>query len=70
MSGLVYDYSTKVLNGGVVRLSGMFYGWHGTITVRPGEDGGEPTVAYSSHDGPLPKRVEALALAAYETALR
>jgi hypothetical protein len=66
MSGLVYDYSTKVLNGGVVRLSGMFYGWHGTITVRPGEDGGEPTVAYSSHDGKLPKRVEALAIAAYK----
>ncbi len=65
MSGLRYDYSTKVLNGGVVRLSGMFYGWHGTITVRPGEDGGEPILAYSTHDGRIPPRVEALAIAAF-----
>jgi hypothetical protein len=67
MSGLQYDYSTRHLNGGVVRLSGQFHGWFGTITVRPGEDGGEPTFTYSG-DGKLTKRVEALALAAFTAA--
>lgn len=68
-----FDYSTRILNGDVVRLSGRFYDWQGTITVRPGEDGDdEPRIAYSSSIGcgKPSKRVETLALAAFAAAQR
>ena len=44
----------------MVRLSGQFLNWFGTITVRPGDDG-EPVVTYSG-GGKLPRKVEALAI--------
>jgi hypothetical protein len=56
MSRVLYDFTTTVLNGPVVHLSGVFYGWHGSIVVRP-----EGTTWTSSRDGRPSKRVLALA---------
>jgi hypothetical protein len=60
MSRVTYDYSTTRLAGPVVRMSGQFLNWFGTITVRPGDDG-EPVVSYSGHGKPA-RKVEALAI--------
>jgi hypothetical protein len=62
MSRVTYDYETKVLAGPVVRMSGQFLNWFGTITVRP-DDEGNPVLSYSSYGyGKLPRKVEALAI--------